>query len=578
VLEAAVGQLREAAPRAHQVWLPPLESALALDSVIGEVRPRPGRGLLAPDTAWSGRLAVPLGLVDRPAEQARGVLAVDLSGSAGHLLLVGAPQTGKSTLLRTVICAFALTHTPLEAQFYCIDYGGGALASLRDLPHVGGVCGRHDPERVRRTVSEVMALLDERERRFQELGIDSPTEMRGRRIRPQDDERLADVFLVIDNWPALKQEFEDLEPQLQEIAARGLGYGIHLVLTANRWIDVRSSLREAIGGRLELRLHDPSESAIDRKASANLAPGLPGRGLTGEGLQFQAALPRLDGSRSAVDLSIAVERLVAAAAAAWSGPEAPAVRVLPRTLRLEELPAAADDMAAGVPIGVSERDLCPVYLDPASGDPHLLVFGDGETGKTNLLRTFLRGLVARSKAERVQVLVIDYRRTLLGVVPPDYLLGYAGAEPAAVQQVAETVQALGRRLPRADLSVQELQTRSWWQGPDAYVVVDDYDLVITPAGDPLTPLLPLLPQARDVGLHVIVTHRVGGAGRALYQPLLLRLKELGSPGILLGGDPQEGVLLGGQRATPQPPGRGLLVRRRDRPTLLQVALSEAPRV
>jgi S-DNA-T family DNA segregation ATPase FtsK/SpoIIIE len=573
VLEVAVDQLRDAAPRAHQVWLPPLEPRLALDSVVGEIRPRPGRGLLAPDTPWTGGLTVPLGFVDRPAEQARGVLAVDLSGSTGHLLLVGAPQTGKSTLLRTLISAFALTHTPLEAQFYCIDYGGGALVSLADLPQVGGVCGRHDPERVRRTVSEVSALLDERERRFQELGIDSPAEMRERRARRQTEERLADVVLVVDNWPAVKQEFEELEPQLQEIAARGLGYGIHLVLSANRWIDVRSALREAIGGRLELRLHDPSESAIDRKAAANLAPGVPGRGLTGDGHQFQTALPRLDGRPSVVDLSIAVERLVAAAAAAWPGAQAPPVRVLPRTLRLEELPAVADDVAAGVPIGVSERDLCPVYLDPSSGDPHFLVFGDGETGKTNLLRTFLRGLVARASADKIQLLVIDYRRTLLGVVPPEYLLGYAGAEPAAVQQVAETVQALGRRLPRADLSVEQLRARNWWQGPDAYVVVDDYDLVITPAGDPLAPLLPLLPQARDVGLHVIITHRVGGAGRALYQPLLLRLKELGSPGILLGGDPQEGVLLGGQRATPQPPGRGLLVRRRDRPTLLQVALS-----
>jgi S-DNA-T family DNA segregation ATPase FtsK/SpoIIIE len=245
-------------------------------------------------------------------------------------------------------------------------------------------------------------------------------------------------------------------------------------------------------------------------------------------------------------------------------------------LNAGELPPPGGDLEPGVPVGVSERDLCPVYLDLASGDPHLIVFGDGESGKTNLLRTFLRGLLARSTAGHVQVLVVDYRRTLLGVVPPEHLLGYAGTEPAAVQQVGETVQALSRRLPSADLSVEQLRNRSWWQGPEAYVVVDDYDLVATPAGDPLAPLLPLLPQARDVGLHVVVTHRVGGAARALYQAsLLLRLKELGSPGILLGGDPQEGVLLAGQRATAQPPGRGLLVRRRDRPSLVQVALSGA---
>jgi S-DNA-T family DNA segregation ATPase FtsK/SpoIIIE len=215
-----------------------------------------------------------------------------------------------------------------------------------------------------------------------------------------------------------------------------------------------------------------------------------------------------------------------------------------------------------------------VYVDLAAGDSHLLVFGDGESGKTNLLRTFLLGLVARHGPEQVQVLVLDYRRTLLGVVPTEHLMGYAGAEPAAMQQVAEMVQALGRRLPRADLSLEQLRNRSWWQGPDAYVVVDDYDLVVTPTGDPLAPLLPLLPQARDIGLHLLITHRAGGAGRALYQPLLLRLKELGSPGLLLSGDPQEGILLGGQRATPQLPGRGVLVRRRERSALVQVALSD----
>jgi S-DNA-T family DNA segregation ATPase FtsK/SpoIIIE len=243
-------------------------------------------------------------------------------------------------------------------------------------------------------------------------------------------------------------------------------------------------------------------------------------------------------------------------------------------LALSELPAPGADLEPGVPIGVAERDLCPVYLDLATGDSHLLVFGDGESGKTNLLRTFLRGLMARHSPDQAQVLVLDYRRTLLGAVPSDYLLGYAGADAAAHQQVAEAVQALGRRLPRADLSVEQLRSRSWWQGPDAYIVVDDYDLVVTPTGDPLAPLLPLLPQARDIGLHLLISHRVGGAGRALYQPLLLRLKELGSPGLMLSGDPLEGVLLGGQRATPQPPGRGVLARRRDRPTLVQVALSD----
>jgi S-DNA-T family DNA segregation ATPase FtsK/SpoIIIE len=57
---------------------------------------------------------------------------------------------------------------------------------------------------------------------------------------------------------------------------------------------------------------------------------------------------------------------------------------------------------------------------------------------------------------------------------------------------------------------------------------------------------------------------------------MLRLRELGTPGLLLSGDPQEGALLGSFRSALQPPGRGLLVRRHERPSLIQVALSEAP--
>jgi S-DNA-T family DNA segregation ATPase FtsK/SpoIIIE len=559
LLDVAVARLRDAAPKVHQVWLPPLEPRVSLDDVLAR---------------WvANDLSVPIGLIDKPEEQSRDVLAVDFSGSAGHVLIVGASLTGKTTLLRTLVSSFALTHTPLQAQFYCIDFGGGGLAPLASLPHVGGVAGRQDPERIRRTAAEVAALLDEREARFVAAGIDSPESLRSRRERGElDGEGWADVFLVIDNWPAVKQEFEELEAQLQEIAARGLGYGVHLVLTANRWIDVRSSLRESIGGRLELRLHDPTESAINRRAAENVAKGVPGRGITAASLHFQVAMPRIDGSTDVLDQQRALEQLVAAAAGKWKGAPARPVVVLPHVIRAGEL---AKPSAGSVALGLSERDLGTVFVDLGGSDPHFLVFGDGESGKTNTLRTIVLGLMSSLTSEQAQILVIDYRRTLLGVLKPDYQLGYAGAEPTAVAQLAETGQALTRRLPPADISIEKLRARSWWEGPEVYVVVDDYDLVATPSSNPLLPLLPLLAQARDVGLHVVIARRTGGAGRGILEPVLLRLRELGTPGLLLSGDPQEGALLGSSRASPQRPGRGLLVRRHERPSLVQVALSDS---
>jgi S-DNA-T family DNA segregation ATPase FtsK/SpoIIIE len=118
---------------------------------------------------------------------------------------------------------------------------------------------------------------------------------------------------------------------------------------------------------------------------------------------------------------------------------------------------------------------------------------------------------------------------------------------------------------------EQLRDGSWWTGPDCYVLVDDYDLVAAGPTNPLQPLLEYLAQARDIGLHLVLTRRSGGAGRALYEPVIQRLRELSSPGLVLSGDRDEGALLGTVRPGPLPPGRGWLVTRREGVRLVQLA-------
>ena len=69
---------------------------------------------------------------------------VEPAAEPPRIEVVGGTLSGKSTALRTLVCGLALTHTPAEVQVYCLDFGGGSLGSIRDLPHVGGVAGRLD--------------------------------------------------------------------------------------------------------------------------------------------------------------------------------------------------------------------------------------------------------------------------------------------------------------------------------------------------------------------------------------------------------------------------------------------------
>jgi S-DNA-T family DNA segregation ATPase FtsK/SpoIIIE len=137
--------------------------------------------------------------------------------------------------------------------------------------------------------------------------------------------------------------------------------------------------------------------------------------------------------------------------------------------------------------------------------------------------------------------------------------------------VTELAQGLAERAPAPDVTPEQLRKRTWWRGPEVFLLVDDYDLVVNPGDNPLQPLLPYLPQARELGLHVVVTRRTGGAGRALFEPFLARLRDVGSPGLLLSGDRGEGPLLGGVKAEPLPPGRGRLIAQGRPPRLLHLA-------
>ncbi|MEV4536871.1 type VII secretion protein EccCa [Asanoa sp. NPDC049518] len=539
LFEALVDRIAGQGPPAHRVWLPPLAEPATFDEVLGPLVVVPGRGLTFANPELRGALQVPVALVDRPLDQRRDLLWFALDGAAGHVAVVGAPRSGKSTALRTLVCGLALAHTPDEARFYCLDFGGGTLSALRDLPHVGGVAGRLDPTAVRRTVGELGTLLAARER--------DP-------VAGQPH-----VFLVIDGWSTLRNEFEDLEPVVADLASRGLAYGVHVLASANRWLDLRPAIRDLFAARLELRLGDPSDSVISRAAAGSVPADRPGRGITSEGLQLLTLRPALTGD---VPLAKAV-------AAAWTGPPAPPVRLLPPSVPYADLDQNATT-GLTLPIGIAEADLGPVAVDFAA-DPHFVLFGDQECGKSSFLRALAATVTGRFTPEQARLIVVDYRRSLLGAVQTDHLIGY-GTAAADTEELIESVAGyMRRRLPPPDVTPAQLRARSWWTGPELFVLVDDYDLVAAAPANPLLALAEFLPQARDIGLHLVLTRRTGGAGRALYDPIVQRLRELATAGLVMSGDADEGPLVGSVRPSPLPAGRGRLVTRKTGTRLVQLA-------
>jgi S-DNA-T family DNA segregation ATPase FtsK/SpoIIIE len=563
VLQAIVGRVSGYGPRAHEVWLPPLGSAPALNTVLRDAGPVPA-------------LTAAIGVVDRPFEQRRTALIVDLSRAAGNVALVGAPQSGKSTALRTLITALAVSHDPRIVQFYCLDFGGGALASLRDWPHVGSVAGRADPERVRRTLARLAAVIRSRETLFREHGIESIEHYR--QLRAKRDplcDRFGDIFLIVDGWLSLQRELDIAEASVTALAAEGLSYGVHVAVSASRWAEIRPALRDQMGTRIELRLGDPADSELNRRRAQQVPEGEPGRGLTHEGLHMIVALPRLDGRDSNAGLADAgsqVGEMLRRRHARWS---APPIAVLPTQIEHDRVIERVGAIDAGLIIGIEENELEPLAID-FTRQLHLLALGESECGKTATLRVLCRELLRTTTA--VQLFVIDPRRSLLGIVEPegDRLGGYVTSANAIGELVSRLTEMLRRRMAPTDATSTQMRNRSWWSGPEIYVVVDDYDLLATAGGNPLAPLLDVLPYSRDLGLHLVVARSTSGAARAMFEPLLAGLRDAGCMTLLMSASPEEGLTIGAVRPSQLPPGRGVLITRRGDPQLIQVGWIPAP--
>ncbi|MFD9959687.1 type VII secretion protein EccCa [Amycolatopsis sp. NPDC058986] len=554
--EVIIERLVGAGPPARQVWLPPLSEAPSLDSLLPTVVPDPSRGMTITAT---GVLQVPVGVVDRPYEQRRDLLVADLSGADGHVGVAGAPQSGKSTLLRTLILGLALANTPEEVQFYCLDFGGGGLMSVAGLPHVGSVATRMEHDRVVRTIAELDQLLERREALFAEHGFESITAYLRARQRGEIQDPYGHVFLVVDGWFTVKQDFDAVEGKIGELASRGLSFGIHVVLSGTRWSEIRPWLRDLLGTKFELRLGDSMESEFGSRKAAKV-PAQPGRGIITDGFHFLTALPRLDGMSSVDDLADTTKSVAEEVRAFWPGRPAPQVRMLPRQLPVEDLPTPQPDFR--VCLGYDEQRLEPVWHD-FGVQPHLMVFGDGATGKTNLLRLMLRAIRHRYTPEQAKIVLGDTRRDLDQEIPEGYGVGHGFTPDTMFELAGQAVGSLTKRLPGQDITSDRLRKRDWWDGPELFIVVDDYELLGRGGvSSALEPLLPMIPQGVHIGLHLIIARSTSGAMRSMMDPVLRRLWELGTPGLVLSYPKEEGKFLGEAPPRKLPPGRAQLVTRR----------------
>ncbi len=455
-----------------QIWCAPLPVRLLLSQQISQelqILPMNVVQSVHKQHWWSlsphKRLCLPIGLLDIPQESRQEVAEVDIS--AGHVIIIGAPGSGKTMLLRTLLMSLAITHSPSNVWCYVIDAGGQGLGAFRNMPHIGGLVQVREVDQVRRVIWMVKRALEAREKAQRDAedanGADGTSHQRS-----------PAMLLIIDKFALFREEYENtgLIDDLIALAGQGHAYDIHLIITADRPGDVPYKLQGLFDARFLLRLNDESDALTltGRREAAQIPPDCPGRGYrlsVDQGwLEFQTSLPYIetddehlnsDAINNLLDgeITFKVRTWMEALSHAWKHSPAaqregpPLVLLLPEKVAFTKIWQQAT-ISTGTPsANVDELDVLLGLEDQALGlarfvlkesTAAMLVVGGNQSGKTTALRTMLRSLALRYQPDQIAFVLIDPRRSSfrdLTIKPHQHIYATTDAHLAVLAEQLE---------------------------------------------------------------------------------------------------------------------------------------------
>ncbi len=382
-----------AIPPQHSPWLQALETAMTLDDL------EPPRHL-----SRDGLLPAPYAVDDLPAQQDRRTTSIELP-TFGHLMIAGAPRSGRSQALRTMAGSLARANSPADVHMYGLDCGNGALLALTALPHCGAVVRANETERAVRLIENLAA---EAQRRMSALGNHGFTDINEQRLGVPEHERLSHIVLFLDRWEGFMPSLGELNAgaltdTVYQLMREGASVGIHVVLSGDRSVLLGriSSLTE---NKLALQLSDPGDLSMiglnPRKVPAKVPPG---RGFRAQGgVETHVALLSADPSGQAQ--AAALHTIGQWANSRWAdvprARKAFRVDVLPSRISFEEAWALRDtaDPALASPLwamaAVGGDQLLALGPDMGSSSPGFIIAGPPRSGRSTALLTLTRSLLS----------------------------------------------------------------------------------------------------------------------------------------------------------------------------------------
>lgn len=227
-----------------------------------------------------------IGEYDNPMNQRQCLLTLPITEN-GNVAVYGMAGSGKTTFITTMICSMIEHHSPKELNIYILDFSSETLTAFAKAPHVGDVVLSHEHEKVANLIKLLLGQIQTRKKLFADYGGDMLAYNRN-----AGDNNVPSIVVVINNYAAFSELYEDFENEMLSLTREGTKYGIYFVLAATGTNAIRFRMLQNISQSFVLQLTDETDYAAILGKTGGLVPSkYKGRGLCklDEIYEFQVA-------------------------------------------------------------------------------------------------------------------------------------------------------------------------------------------------------------------------------------------------------------------------------------------------
>jgi len=288
-----------------------------------------------------------IGEYDVPAKQSQYLLTLPISKN-GNTLIYGASGSGKEDTLNTLLYSLMTTYVAQEINVYVIDCGSESLNNFKNSPIVGDVVLNIEEEKVKKLFKMLERELETRKKLFVDYNADYYF------YCCNSGKTLPNILVMINNYEAFYDLYEDYIDVLTQLTRDGEKYGIFFVITLSNPSSMRMKLAQNFKQNIVLQMNDISDyrGILGNYESRIIPSKIKGRGLIKIDDVYELQIASITKDDNIVEKIKITSQTIFDSAKTF----APKIPILPKNVNLEFLKNEEVNLES-FPIGVETENL-----------------------------------------------------------------------------------------------------------------------------------------------------------------------------------------------------------------------------